>query len=242
MLSDLSRAIAQLRDPKLFKLLMLSLVAAFIALGLIVAAVIWFLTSQDFSTGGLFGISFLDIALAWLIDSAAFALAVLIALMLFPAVAVGLQSLFLDDVADAVEAKYYPNLPAGRRQRIGEIVATALRLTVVILAMNIVLLFVWLIMIVTVPPLAPIPFYVVNSYLLGREYFELAALRRLSPDAAHVLRKRKLGWNMADGLILTFLFTIPIVNFAGPIIAAAYMTHRFHRVWEPGAGRELQEI
>ena len=60
----------------------------------------------------------------------------------------------------------------------------------------------------------------------------------LAVEATH-LRRKKLGWNMADGVLLTLLFTIPIVNFAGPIIASAYMTHRFHRTWSPGTIGEL---
>lgn len=243
MLADLSRAVAQLRDPRLFKPLILSLLAAALLLGVLIAGALWALTSYEVGAGGIFGFSLLDSAVEWLIDSAAVALSVLIALMLFPAAAVGLQSLFLDAIADGVEAKHYPNLPPGRRQRVGEIVATALRLTLVMLGLNLILLFVWLILLLIATPLAPIPFYLVNGYLLGREYFELVALRRMEPEAATVLRKRKLGWNMADGVVLTFLFTIPILNLAGPIIAAAYMTHRFHRVWSPAGaagGLEVQ--
>ena len=235
MLRDLSRALNQLRDPKLMKTLILSLVLATALMVLLVGLAYWALTSIDFGTGGLFGFSLLDQAVAWLIDTAAFALSVIVALMLFPAVAVGLQSMFLDSVADAVEARYYPGLPPERRQAIPEIIYTAIRLTVVMLALNFVILFVWLILILftITAPLAPVPFYLMNSYLLGREYFELLALRRMAPVEANILRKRKLGWNMADGFILTLLFTIPILNLAGPIIAAAYMTHRFHRVWTP---------
>ena len=236
MLNDLSRAVAQMREPRLIKPFVLSLVCAALLMGLLVAAAFWALGSIEVSTGGLFGFSVIDKAIGWLIDSAAFALAVIFALMLFPAAAVGLQSLFLDAVADGVEAKHYPHLPPARKQRVTEIVWTALRLTLVMLGMNILLLFVWLLLIVIAPPFAPAPFYIVNSYLLGREYFELAALRRMTPLEATLLRKRKLGWNMADGFVLTLLFTIPIVNLAGPIVGAAYMTHRFHRIWKPGTG------
>jgi len=235
MFRDLSRAISQLRDPKLFKPLVLSLIAAAILLGLLIAIALWGITSLDYGTGGLFGASLLDRAIQWLIDTAAFALAVVIALMLFPAAAIGLQSLFLDDIADAVEARYYPNLPPARRQAMGEIVATALRLTLVMLALNLAMLVVWLVLLLIATPIAPVPFYIMNSYLLGREYFELLALRRMPPLEANVLRRQKLGWNMADGFVLTLLFTIPLLNLAGPIIAAAYMTHRFHRTWNPGA-------
>ncbi len=241
MLHDLSRAIAQLRDPRLLKPLVLSLISAVLLLAVLSALAVWGLTSLDLG-GGVFGFSLLDRALAWLIDSAAVALGVVIAIMLFPAAAIGLQSLFLDAVADAVEAKHYPNLAPGRRQRVGEIIATALRLTLVVLGLNLALLFVWLILLLVATPLAPIPYYLVNGYLLGREYFELVALRRMTPEQAVVLRKRKLGWNMADGIVLTVLFTIPIVNFAGPIIASAYMTHRFHRVWRPEALTDVRIV
>jgi CysZ protein len=233
MLTDLSKAIAQLRDPRLFKPLLLSLVLAVLLLGVLIAGAVWALTSYGAAGGGFFGFSFLDRAINWLVDSFAFALAVVIGLMLFPAAAIGLQSLFLDTVADGVEREYYPHLSPGRKQRISEIVATALRLTAVVLGLNLLLLIVWLVLLLVATPFAPIPFYLVNGYLLGREYFELVALRRMPPLEATVLRKQKLGWNMADGIVLTLLFSIPIVNFAGPIIAAAYITHRFHRVWVP---------
>lgn len=239
MFNDLSKAIAQLRDPKLLMPLVLSLVAAVVLLGLLVGGAMWALLSSDIGGGSFFGLSLLDRALVWLIDTAAVALSVVIALLLFPAAAISLQSLFLDSVADAVEAKHYPYLPPGRKQRVVEIVGAALRLTAVILGLNVVLLVVWLLLLVIATPLAPVPFYLVNGYLLGREYFELVALRRMPPVEATHLRRKKLGWNMADGVLLTLLFTIPIVNFAGPIIASAYMTHRFHRTWSPGTIGEL---
>ena len=233
MLNDLTKAIAQLRDPKLLKILLLSLALAVLIMGLLVFGVAYLIGAWDIDTGSWFGISFIDAALQWLVDTAGFALATIIALMLFPAAAIGLQSLFLDSVAQAIEKKHYPYLPTARRQRMGEIVWTALRLMAVVLGLNILLLFVWIILLIVATPLAPIPYYLVNGYLLGREYFELLALRRMDPMQAAVLRKQKLGGNLVDGIVLTLLFTIPIVNLAGPMVAAAYMTHRFHRVWKP---------
>ncbi len=234
MINDLSKAIAQLRDPKLLKILLLSLALAVLVMGLLIFGVAYLIGAWGITTGSWFGISFIDMALQWLVDTAGFALATIIALMLFPAAAIGLQSLFLDTVAEVVEKKHYPHLPSARRQRMSEIIWTALRLMAVVLGLNILLLFVWIILLIVATPLAPIPYYLVNGYLLGREYFELLALRRMDPMQAAVLRKQKLGGNLMDGIVLTLLFTIPIVNLAGPMVAAAYMTHRFHRVWKPG--------
>lgn len=235
MLRDISRAVAQLSDPKLLKILLLSLALTIVAAIVLVNLTAWALTSIDVGSGGLFGFSVEGWALQFLLDSAAWALSILFALMLFPVVAISMQSLFLDAVANAVEARYYPTLPPSRQQSMSEIIVAALRLTLVMLGLNLVLLLVWLLLLVTAAPLAPIPYYVVNSYLLGREYFELTALRRMTPKAATTLRRQKLGLNMADGLLLTLLFTVPILNLIGPIVAAAYITHRFHRVWSPGA-------
>jgi len=240
MFNDISRTLAQLQDPKLLKPLILSLAAAFALLALLTALVVWLLLRQDFGGYGFFGLSLLDRAIAWVIDASLYPLSILLALLLFPAAALGLQSLFLDSVAEAVEARHYPGLAPARKQRVGEIVGTALRLAAIALGLNLLLLVVWLVLLVIATPIAPIPFYLVNGYILGREYFELVALRRMGPVEAGVLRKQKLGWNMVDGVALTFLFTIPIVNFAAPIIAAAYMTHRFHRVWRPGM--TVQEV
>jgi uncharacterized protein involved in cysteine biosynthesis len=234
MINDLSKAMAQLRDPKLLKILLLSSALAVLVMALLIFSVAYLIGAWDITTRPWFGISFIDTALQWLVDTAGFALATIVTLMLFPAAAIGLQSLFLDTVAEAVENKHYPHLPAARRQRMSEIIWTALRLMAVVLGLNILLLFVWIILLIVATPLAPIPYYLVNGYLLGREYFELLALRRMDPMQGAVLRKQKLGGNLMDGIVLTLLFTIPIVNLAGPMVAAAYMTHRFHRVWKPG--------
>lgn len=234
MINDLSKAIAQLRDPKLLKILLISLALAALVMGLLIFGVGYFIGAWSSDTGTFIGISFLDMAIKWLVDTAGFAVATIVALMLFPAAAIGLQSLFLDSVAEAVETKHYPHLPQARKQRMTEIVGTALKLMAVVLGLNILLLFVWIILLIIATPLAPVPYYLVNGYLLGREYFELIALRRMDPLQAAVLRKQKLGGNLLDGIVLTLLFTIPFVNLVGPLIAAAYMTHRFHRVWKPG--------
>jgi CysZ protein len=86
-------------------------------------------------------------------------------------------------------------------------------------------------------PLAPILFWVVNGILLGREYAQLVALRRIGrgrgrrvPQAspAHDLRRRR-----ADGVPLT----IPVVNLLVPILGAATFTHLYHRLSRTGGAQ-----
>mgnify|MGYP006433068489 FL=1 len=76
-------------------------------------------------------------------------------------------------------------------------------------------------------PLFPFVFYSVNGYLLGREYFELVALRRLGPAEATALRKRNGFKLFMTGALIAFLLTVPVVNLLAPIIATGMMVHLF---------------
>ena len=78
-----------------------------------------------------------------------------------------------------------------------------------------------------IPGVNAFVFYLLNGYLLGREYFELVAQRRMEPAEMTALRRRgRLRWIMA-GVVIAVLFTIPIVNLAVPILATAFMVHLF---------------
>jgi len=74
-------------------------------------------------------------------------------------------------------------------------------------------------------------FYALNGYLLGREYFELAASRRIDPVSARNLRKRHRILVYFAGVVIAFLFSIPFVNLIAPLLGAAWMVHLFHRVY-----------
>ena len=66
--------------------------------------------------------------------------------------------------------------------------ALALKFFLVVLVVNLVALFLLL-----VPGVNLIAFYAGNGYLLGREYFEMVAMRHLPPDEARRLRKANLA-------------------------------------------------
>jgi uncharacterized protein involved in cysteine biosynthesis len=78
-----------------------------------------------------------------------------------------------------------------------------------------------------IPPLNLLLFYLLNGYLLGREYFEMVAVRRLDPAATKRLRRDRRGRVILAGAVITFLLTIPLVNLITPIIATAFMLHVF---------------
>jgi uncharacterized protein involved in cysteine biosynthesis len=70
-------------------------------------------------------------------------------------------------------------------------------------------------------------FYALNGYLLGREYFELVALRRLDESSTRALRKAYQGSIFLSGVMIAVLTSVPLVNLAAPVIATAFMVHLF---------------
>ena len=81
-----------------------------------------------------------------------------------------------------------------------------------------------------VGPLAPILFYAVNGYLLGREYFTMAAMRRMPRADAHALRRRHNAQIWLAGCLMAVPLSVPLVNLLIPILGAASFTHMFHRL------------
>jgi CysZ protein len=134
-------------------------------------------------------------------------------------------SLYLDRIAEAVEAKYYP--ADGRAP--GTPFFTALRAGTR-LAVTVVLVDIALLPFdIEVPLLGEAAVLLVNGWLLGREYFELAALRHMSPSAANALRRKHGSAVFAAGLIISILSIVPIANLFAPLFGSAFMVHLFKR-------------
>jgi len=73
-------------------------------------------------------------------------------------------------------------------------------------------------------------FFVANGYLLGREYFQFAALRFMSPSEADELRHQTKGTVFIAGLVIAGFLTIPLLNLLTPLFAAAFMTHVYKKL------------
>ncbi len=216
MISALARAFGQLPDPPfrrvIFRTFLWS-VALSVALFL---AASWGVTLIQAT-----GIGWLDGAIEFLGATAAF----VIAILLFPGLAVIVVGFFLEDIARAVEARYYPNLPEPRHQPLREAVWAATKLAAITVVLNLLILPVYL-----VPVINVFVFYGLNGYLLGREYFELAALRRTDDADARQMRRRHRTRVFIAGVVITFLLSIPFVNWFMPVIAAAFIVHEFERL------------
>ena len=80
--------------------------------------------------------------------------------------------------------------------------------------------------------------FLANSYLLGRQYFEFAAMRFRPPHEAKAMRKANAPYIFLAGMAIALFVSIPVVNLATPIFAMAYMVH-IHKRMSGHAPREL---
>ena len=136
-------------------------------------------------------------------------------------------SIFLDDVIDCVEDKYYPHKKAKNRKNFLHLVFLSVRMMFFIIFFNVLVLPIY-VLFFWVPFLSVIVFYLLNGYLLGWGYYEMIAFRHLGIKEAGVHRKSIWAMILLAGMIMTFLFMLPIVQFVAPIISVALICHLFH--------------
>ena len=164
----------------------------------------------------------IDTALGW----AAVPVMLAASVFLMVPVASAFCGLFLDNVAQAVEDRHYPALPQAQPVPMGTQVIDSVNFFGVIVAANAVALVLY----VVSGPLAPVVFWAVNGYLLGREYFTLAAMRHVGRDGARALRRRHGGTIWLAGTLMAAPLSLPLVNLLIPVLGAATFTHLFHRL------------
>jgi len=83
---------------------------------------------------------------------------------------------------------------------------------------------------VFLPFAAPFIFYGLNGFLLGMEYFTLAAIRRVGRAKAREMRRRHLPTIWLAGILMALPLSVPLVNLLIPILGAATFTHIYHRI------------
>ena len=162
--------------------------------------------------------------------AAGIGLALGLALLLSPVTAL-IAGLFLDDVAEVVEKRDYPSDPPGTAMPLGPALASSIKFLGVIVLGNIVAL-----VLLFVPGINLIAFFLVNGYLLGREFFEFAAMRFRSPQQARAFRAKHAATVFLAGLVIAAFLAIPIVNLLTPLFAAGLMVHLHKLISREDAG------
>lgn len=151
-------------------------------------------------------------------------LALALALLIAPITAL-IAGLFLDDVAEVVEKRDYPRDQAGQAMPLGQAIVSSLQFLGVVIAGNILAL-----LLLFVPGINLIAFFLVNGYLLGREFFEFAAMRFRTPPEARAFRSKHRGTVFLAGLLIAGFLAVPIVNLLTPLFAAGLMVHLHKKI------------
>ncbi len=216
-------ALAQLPDPRFRRVLWRGIgltIALLIGIYAVLLWVIEWLTKEPTVLPGVGEVTWVGDLLGW----GSLGLVLVLSIFLMVPVASAITSLFLDEVAQAVETKHYAHLPP--IQPVG--FAEGLRDTVGFLGVLIGANLFALILYVIFPWAAFFIFYGLNGFLLGREYFQLAAMRRVGREGAKALRKKHQGTIWLAGCLMAVPLSFPLINLVIPILGAATFTHLYH--------------
>jgi uncharacterized protein involved in cysteine biosynthesis len=164
-------------------------------------------------------------ALIWVLAIAAGFGLVAGALFIVPAVTAFVASFFSDEIAAQVERTYYPADPPGVAVPIPRAVIEGLKTGLLAL-----LVYLCAVPFVLFAGLGFLILFIANAYLLGREYFLLAAMRFHPFAEAKALRKRHHTTVFTAGLFIAAFVSIPILNLATPLFGSAFMVHMYKKL------------
>ncbi len=158
-------------------------------------------------------------------------LALALALLIAPVTAL-IAGLFLDDVAEIIEREDYSGDPPGRPLDLAASLVSSLKFLGIVILGNIVAL-----LLLLVPGINIAAFFVVNGYLIGREFFEFAAMRHRPPREARTMRRRNALTVFLGGMVIAGFMAVPLLNLATPLFAAAMMVHLYKMLSQAEARR-----
>lgn len=223
--TDFGKALGQLGDPRFLRVVAMGLGLSLLLLIAVYAGVVtligWFVP-DSVTLPWIGAVSGVDALLS--VGSIFVMIGVSVFLMV--PVAALFSGLFLESVADAVEDRHYPGLPAPYRVPLGQNIAESLRFLGVIVLANLAALVLYLIF----APFAPLIFWGLNGFLLSREYFQMAAIRRMDRADMRKMRRRNALTLWLAGGLMALPLSIPLVNLLVPIMGAAVFTHLLHRL------------
>lgn len=206
-------SLSDLFEPHPRRVLLFSLLGTVLLMAALWVGATWLLQLFHYS-----GLTWLDRTIGVLGSAGALVLA----WIMFPAMSALVMGFFLDGVARAVEQLHYPDLPPARQQSLGEILNVSLRLGLLAIVVNLIALPFYFL-----PAINLLVYYGLNGYLVAKEYFILIALRRLDVSAANAVWRRYRSRLILAGVVVALSLSLPVVNLAAPVWAAALMLHLF---------------
>ena len=225
ILSDFLKSVAQFDDPKFRRVLWRGMGLTIV---LLIAAclLVNFGLNQLLSSAWAANLIGDQSWLGALINIGGVLFTIALSIWLMVPVTSAIIALFLDEVAQAVEARHYPHLPKQTATKLQDQILVGIRFLGILLLANVGALILSMI----VPLLAPFVFWATNGYLMGREYFQMAAMRRLPRAQAQELYQRHQGSIWTAGILMAIPMSIPLVGLFIPILGAATFTHQFERL------------
>lgn len=234
MIDAAVKAISQMLSPPMRSILWRSIGLALVLITVLAVGLqrllSWFATSGEGWAEAMLGPGYHTSlnALAWVVSIAAGLGVVLGGIFLMPAISSLVASFFVDDVGDLVEREYYPTEEPGVALPLGiamtEGVKTAL-LTIVVYLVALPF--------VLVAGAGFLVFFIATAWLLGKQYFELAAMRFRPPAEAKLMRRDNAATVFTAGALIAAFVSIPIVNLATPLFGMALMVHMHKRLSGP---------
>jgi uncharacterized protein involved in cysteine biosynthesis len=226
MIRALFLSFGQLLDPRVAMVFLKS-----IALTLVVFVAV--------SVGIWLGMHRLTEAISWWLggvaqtqafaDIATIVLVLLAHWLMFRAIAVAVIGIFADEVVQAVEARHYPRAHAAARDvPLARSLAMGLGSVMRLIVINVLLSPVYIMLLLTGIG-TPIVFFLVNSWLLGRDFGDMVAARHMPAGQLPKWRGRTRFRRFALGAFGTGIFFIPGLNLLAPVIGAAMAAHAFHQ-------------
>jgi CysZ protein len=196
-----------------WRILLLSGVLNTLLLGAVYYYTSDYLSENDFSLMGL------EQVVRWMGPW----LAGFLTLLLLPLTLPLTSLLFLDSAITATEKKHYPERQSATVPAFRALESSA-GLMVVALLLNMLLVPLYFI-----PFLNLLLYFGLNGYLLGREYFEMVAIRHLEKEELRMARRSQWLRLWTSGMLITLTFMIPVINLLAPVLATVFMAHLFHR-------------
>lgn len=223
ILSSFSRALGQIGDKRFLRVLLIGVGLTLLLLIAAYAGLLWLI---ELLLGPETWIPILG-EVTWVDDLASGAsllLMLVLSIFLMVPVASAITSMFLEEVAGAVEAKHYPALVPAAPIGFWDGLRDTLNFLGVLIAANLMAIVLYIIF----TPFALLIFWALNGFLLGREYFTLAAMRREGRAGAKRLRSKHAAKIWLAGVLMAAPLSIPLVNLFIPILGAATFTHIYH--------------
>src|SRR6201990_2866164 len=234
MIDAAVKAISQMLSPPMRSILWRSIALALVLITVLAVGLqrllSWFATYGEGWAEAVLGPGFPTPAnaIAWVISIAAGLGVVLGGIFLMPAISSLVASFFVDDVGDLVEREHYPAERPGVALPLGLAMTEGIKTALLTIVVYLVAL-----PFVLVAGAGFLVFFIAPAWLLGKQYFELAAMRFRSPAEAKAMRKYHAATVFTAGLFIAAFVSIPIVNLATPVFAMAVMVHMHKRLSGP---------